>query len=825
MYAKPKSGILSAISHFTAIGFLPVAHDEEGEPYNDNWTQGKLSIDEEEMKEAHGLSLAMGYYGKLVALHVSDYKNNEVYNTKIIKDIELPNTCTVIMGDNAYFIYKYIPECRDVKLSSKQCNSEGVWFQSDNCLVPYYGLQPYDIRIGWKDIKNPSTFSPIPCGILRNLIQVFSDIDKRPTIWLPVGNYSYYNNGDVIYDNESEISIATSLATMRFHLSYVSNHFATNRSEWEIFSKWVLYGGPMMVRMLHDFTFQSDIKPCISKADFDKYCKDFYNKHPEYLKPDYNRVNVSLQSICHCASMYNPVGYSNAVASHCNSQMDMRDPFTSREFMARNIGSVHHLNVEHAVTEIIKDMHPHTRYIPMIDSFAIRHAIGEPISIVKRDKVSHHKKYIYVKRTKSRNGKDPSEFYEKLDPYSVYANYSYGVVDVAISVPYLTIENPYEVMNDYVPTGTIRRLNTFPGYIAQSCKRVGVEVINVILNHIKKVLARDNEDVYRWILGWLKLKLAYPRYRCETVPVLLGRQRCGKSIFLNFLVEKVFGRAISIEVTGVSKLTGRFNGTIEGKSLIIVNEMPDTDDKSNGNDRFEVLKSLITERSVCIEPKGKECYSVPNFASFIIATNNPYSIPIKRDDSRYVFFDCSDEYVSVSSRPYDDETQDDIDKCGKASTYFTKLHNIFNSPKSGDYFYSYILSEVPDEWVNRAKTMIKTSVKFDIMRNFETKPYLYYQDLESGIHSLRSNIISKGPEGNCVKISDLFDDYQYWCKTRNYNSNHSMAYFSKEFPLPTKCIKLTGKSYNVRYIPPTFTIDTDVFSNSTGTPGRQFICE
>ncbi len=97
-------------------------------------------------------------------------------------------------------------------------------------------------------------------------------------------------------------------------------------------------------------------------------------------------------------------------------------------------------------------------------------------------------------------------------------------------------------------------------------------------------------------------------------------------------------------VTNMAELTGSFNTVIEGRSLIVLNEV-----KNAGTDRFanyDALKSIITERAIRIEEKCVARWDGENVANFIFCTNNSRPIKLTEDDRRYLVLNVVGVYRS-----------------------------------------------------------------------------------------------------------------------------------------------------------------------------------
>src|SRR5690242_12818259 len=88
-------------------------------------------------------------------------------------------------------------------------------------------------------------------------------------------------------------------------------------------------------------------------------------------------------------------------------------------------------------------------------------------------------------------------------------------------------------------------------------------------------------------------------------------------------------------IANLSQITGRFNSNYEGKSLIILNETSAISHVKDCHDRFNQLKSVITDPEQTIELKCKNIGdSVPCYANFCIISNHDHCVNVENGDRR-----------------------------------------------------------------------------------------------------------------------------------------------------------------------------------------------
>jgi Family of unknown function (DUF5906) len=157
--------------------------------------------------------------------------------------------------------------------------------------------------------------------------------------------------------------------------------------------------------------------------------------------------------------------------------------------------------------------------------------------------------------------------------------------------------------------------------------------------HILNVICGGDHEIYKWVMAWMAdLVQNIGGERPGTAIVLRGKQGTGKGCFATQL-GAIFGSHF-LQITQHAQLTGRFN--IHLKSALLVY----CDEAIWGGYRKDagILKGLITEERLVVEPKGVDLYQVENHMRFIIATNSDWAVPAGLEERRFLVLDVSDEH-------------------------------------------------------------------------------------------------------------------------------------------------------------------------------------
>ena len=180
--------------------------------------------------------------------------------------------------------------------------------------------------------------------------------------------------------------------------------------------------------------------------------------------------------------------------------------------------------------------------------------------------------------------------------------------------------------------------NLFNGFKYKPAEEFNPEKINFFLDFLLNIIANENLKVYEYLLNWIAFIVQNPGAKTEICVVLQGAQGTGKNSFTDTLSELFAGYSAS-NVTDIEELTGSFNSVIEGKMLLVCNEM-----KNYGSSRLanhDALKSIITDTRIRINEKYMPRHDAENVANLIIATNNDFPVKIENGDRRYLVLEVS----------------------------------------------------------------------------------------------------------------------------------------------------------------------------------------
>lgn len=186
-------------------------------------------------------------------------------------------------------------------------------------------------------------------------------------------------------------------------------------------------------------------------------------------------------------------------------------------------------------------------------------------------------------------------------------------------------------------------------------------------HHIEEVLCAGNRDHAKWFLAWMARIVQDPGgKRPGTTPVLLSEQGAGKGIFVNYF-GKIFGTHY-VQITQRGQITGKFNNHLKDALLVFCDEGIWGGDKESES----VLKGMITDPTLNIEPKGVNMFSVKNHINMIVASNEDWAAPVDIHDRRFCALDvCNDK---IKNTDYFAEIAEQMDNGGLEAMHYDLLH-------------------------------------------------------------------------------------------------------------------------------------------------------
>jgi hypothetical protein len=186
----------------------------------------------------------------------------------------------------------------------------------------------------------------------------------------------------------------------------------------------------------------------------------------------------------------------------------------------------------------------------------------------------------------------------------------------------------------YAPgdTSNPTKLNLWAGFACEA--REGD--CSLYLKHLRDNICSENQEHYEYLENWMARAVQQPGRSGEVAVVLRGKEGTGKGV-----LAKIFGGLFGPHfrhVLHAKHLTGHFNSHLQHCSLLYADEAFFAGDRGHES----ILKGLITEETMLIEPKGLDPFAVRNCIHLVMSSNSDWVVPAGADARRYFMLDVSD---------------------------------------------------------------------------------------------------------------------------------------------------------------------------------------
>jgi len=321
--------------------------------------------------------------------------------------------------------------------------------------------------------------------------------------------------------------------------------------------------------------------------------------------------------------------------------------------------------------------------------------------------------------------------------------------------------------------------NLWYGIKAQEVKEVDEEKIKNILSILRMLWANNDDNVYKYIIAWLRMAICEPEKMTRVALFLYSaREGTGKGTIVDFLTDYVLGPALCHSFTGMSQVLTEHNTNIAGKKLICINEMAPKDGKREFIANFDKLKPIITDKYITENPKYGQITQVENIVNVIACTNNKNSIYAKRGNRRFTCLEVSDKMAGR------DDFWDEFARKNK-------------NQETGDHFYTWLLRQDKAQLPNPS-LVCETKLRKEIME-------ISQDNAESFLDVIQKqdgkDVDTFGPQ--TLEIYDLSrkrsdKDGLYYIKCSDmYNIYKSYCNEIGEHPKPLNCFKSYSNIENV----------------------------
>ena len=283
--------------------------------------------------------------------------------------------------------------------------------------------------------------------------------------------------------------------------------------------------------------------------------------------------------------------------------------------------------------------------------------------------------------------------------------------------------------------------NIFRGYplaVGEDEKvEVNMQLIQPVLYHLHYVICNDDPAVIKHLPGWIAHMFQRPWERPAVAVIQTSIEGTGKSMFWEF-IGSLMGDKLFRNFNNANQITKKFNKLVEGALLVTGCEAKDQCEKFD----IETFKSMITEKTVQIEPKGVDPYTINTFARYVIVSNNSCPLRISSRDRR-MFITSIDE----------DKLQ--------SLEYFERLAALLKDPAIRFHMFHYFCQL--DLTNFKIQRFPETSTRLFMKIHSMPQPYRFIKNAFDGEFTLRYGVVKSNKKGNqFIQSNVIFEEFDRW---------------------------------------------------------------
>lgn len=153
---------------------------------------------------------------------------------------------------------------------------------------------------------------------------------------------------------------------------------------------------------------------------------------------------------------------------------------------------------------------------------------------------------------------------------------------------------------------------------------------DLFLDHIRANICNGNEKHYNWLIDWMADAIQKPHRKNWTAVLLESKEEGTGKGFFAASFGKLFGRHYAA-YNKPKQLLGQFNSHLEDKLIVFLDEGSLIEKNA-----YDYAKSLITEPTLNIEPKGRSMREVKSYHRIIMASNDRHILRSSVYDRRWM---------------------------------------------------------------------------------------------------------------------------------------------------------------------------------------------
>jgi hypothetical protein len=303
--------------------------------------------------------------------------------------------------------------------------------------------------------------------------------------------------------------------------------------------------------------------------------------------------------------------------------------------------------------------------------------------------------------------------------------------------------------------------NLWTGFDVSKMDCTNERSFDIILDHFK-VVANFNDLVYEYLLNYFAWLFQKPHKKTEVCLLIQGKQGAGKTTLVEDLLKKMMGIKYVFNTCDIDKIIGKFNSSIAGKLMTILNE-------ASGKDTYSVIEKIkdsITRKDVSIEHKGHDPVAVTDYCNYCYTTNNVKPLPIGEDDRRFQVIECSDKYKGDTE-------------------YFNKLYDAIDNDEIVKSLYNFLIKRDISKF-NPSRDRVVTEATTDLheLNREPVDMFLEYLHTDEFVKYQRK-----------YKTKDMYEEFKSYMSSIGYKGVCNLPTFGK-------VLKSYLNKYNIKMIHP-----------------------
>lgn len=167
-----------------------------------------------------------------------------------------------------------------------------------------------------------------------------------------------------------------------------------------------------------------------------------------------------------------------------------------------------------------------------------------------------------------------------------------------------------------------------------------------LLEHIRLIWCKGNEEYYNFVLNWFAFLLQFPEKKVGVLLVVKSNEGSGKGIVFE-VMKAILGDRLYAQIGDVSKIVAKNNSILVGRVLVNGDEAHWGGDVKTANK----LKGLITETELQIEDKYIKSFKVFNSTAFCFSSNEDKATSAREGDRRHFGLELDDKWAGRQKSP------------------------------------------------------------------------------------------------------------------------------------------------------------------------------